>query len=137
MSEPAKEETECPKCRARNDRDFKWDVFKHIDSIREGRTNFFLVAEAMMITAYMALNPSEDFLRVTIGILGLIYTGAWFFISLRQSNRLDYIGKEELLNSSFLLGVVKAGKSIPGKHIMNYVLPVSTFVFWIVLLFKA
>ena len=117
--------------------EFKWDVFKHIDSIREGRTNFFLVAEAMMIAAYMALLSTESFLRTTVGILGLIYTASWFFINLRQSNRLDHLGRTNLLHSEFLLDVVKAGKGIPGKHIMNYVLPLSTAAFWIILLIKA
>lgn len=116
--------------------EFKWDVFKHIDSIREGRTNFFLVAEAMMVTAYMALPSTECFLRVIVAILGLIYTASWFFINLRQSNRLDHLGND-LLQNGFLLDVVKAGKGIPGKHIMNYVLPGSTAAFWIVLLIKA
>ena len=121
----------------RSNNDFKWDVFKHIDSIREGRTNFFLVAEAMMITAYMALPSTESFLRVTVGTLGIIYTASWFFINLRQSNRLDHIGETELLNDEFLLEVVKAGKGIPGKFIMNYVLPLSKGIFWIILLIKA
>lgn len=117
--------------------EFKWDVFKHIDSIREGRTNFFLVAEAMMIAAYMALSSTETFLRTTVGILGIVYTASWFFINLRQSNRLDHLGRTNLLHSQFLLDVVKAGKVVPGRHIMNYVLPLSTAVFWIVLLIKA
>ena len=117
--------------------DFKWDVYKHIDSIREGRTNFFLVAEAMMIAAYMALLPTETFLRITVGVLGLIYTASWFFINLRQSNRLDYIAAQNLPHNEFLLGVIKAGKGIPGKPIMNYVLPLSTVVFWIILMTKA
>ena len=116
--------------------DFKWDVYKHIDSIREGRTNFFLVAEAMMIAAYMALSPAESILRITVGMLGIIYTASWFFINLRQSNRLDYIAETNLNNNEFLLGVVKAGKGIPGKHIMNYVLPLSTVIFWIILMIK-
>lgn len=119
------------------DLDFRWDVYKHIDSIREGRTNFFLVVEAMMIAAYMALSPAESFLRITIGILGIIYTTSWFFINLRQSNRLDYISRTNLIHNEFLQNVVKAGKVIPGKYIMNYVLPVSTVVFWIILLTKA
>ncbi|BBO86134.1 hypothetical protein DSCO28_67000 [Desulfosarcina ovata subsp. sediminis] len=65
--------------------EFKWDVFKHIDSIREGRTNFFLVAEAMMIAAYMALSSTETFLRTIVSILGIIYTASWFFINCRLS----------------------------------------------------
>ncbi|RLC17535.1 MAG: hypothetical protein DRH93_17540 [Deltaproteobacteria bacterium] len=117
--------------------DFKWDVYKHIDSIREGRTNFFLVAEAMMIAAYVTLPATNSFLRITIGILGLIYTASWYFINRRQSNRLDHIAKTVLRNNEFLLGVVRAGKGIPGKFIMNYVLPLSTGIFWIVLLIKA
>ena len=121
----------------KKDTEFKWDLFKHIDSIREGRTNFFLVAEAMMIAAYMALESTETFLRIIISILGVIYTASWFFINLRQSNRLDYIGKNDLLQNEFILEVVKAGKWLPGKHIMNYVLPLSTAIFWIVLLIKA
>lgn len=116
--------------------DFKWDVYKHIDSIREGRTNFFLVAEAMMIAAYVTLPPTNTLIRFTIGILGVIYTASWFFTNLRQSNRLDHIAKSELLNNDFLLEVVKAGKVIPGKFIMNYVLPLSTGIFWIILLIK-
>ena len=116
--------------------DFQWDVYKHIDSIREGRTNFFLVAEAMMIAAYMALSPTEDFLRITVGILGIIYTASWFFINLRQSNRLDHIAKTTLRYNEFLLDVVKAGKGVPGKFIMNFVLPLSTSIFWIILLIK-
>lgn len=124
--------------------EFKWDVFKHIDSIREGRTNFFLVAEAMMIAAYMALSSTETFLRTTVSVLGIIYTVSWFFINLRQSNRLDYLGETNLLlgennrhHKKFFLGIVKAGKGLPGKHIMNYVLPLSTAFFWVVLLIKA
>jgi hypothetical protein len=117
--------------------DFKWDVFKHIDSIREGRTNFFLIAEAMMVAGYMALSSTEYFLRITVGILGLIYTASWFFVNLRQSNRLDHLAKNNLLYNEFLLEVVKAGKGIPGILIMNYVLPLSTTAFWIILLIKA
>ena len=118
------------------DQDFKWDVYKHIDSIREGRTNFFLVAESMMIAAYMALPSSELFLRATVGILGVIYTLSWFLVSLRQSNRLDHIASDNLLRNEFLLSVVEAGKGIPGKHIMNYILPLSTLIFWAILLLK-
>lgn len=119
------------------DFEFQWDVFKHIDSIREGRTNFFLVAEAMMIAAYMALSSTEFFLRTIVIILCIIYTASWFFVNMRQSNRLDHLGRTILLKNKFLLNVVKAGKGIPGKHIMNYVLPLSTAAFWIILLIIA
>ena len=121
----------------KSNHDFGWDVFKHIDSIREGRTNFFLVAEAMMIAAYMALSSTETFLRVTTGILGIIYTASWFFINLRQSNRLDHISEKWLLKDAFVVEVARAGKGIPGKYIMNYVLPLSTAMFWVILLVTA
>ena len=119
-----------------NSSDFSWEVFKHIDSIREGRTNFFLVAEAMMIAAYTALPSTESFLRITVGILGVIYTVSWYLINKRQSNRLDFIAKKELPQHDFLYEVVKSGKGISGKYIMNYVMPISTGIFWIVLILR-
>ena len=111
-----------------------WEIYKHIDSIREGRTNFFLVAESMMIAAFMTLAASENFLKVVISLLGLVYTACWYFINLRQSNRLDYIANSHLLSDEMLLNIVKAGKGFSGKIIMNYILPISTGAFWLILM---
>ena len=112
-----------------------WEAFKHIDSIREGRANFFLVAESMMIAAFMALPASESFLQYIVSILGLIFSVAWFLVNLRQSKRLDYLAHNHLSKEPMFILVMKAGTGIPGRFIMN-LLPLLTALFWIVLIAK-
>jgi len=111
-----------------------WDIIKHIDSIREGRTNFFLVAEAMMITAYTALGSADGFLRTTVAVLGMVYTTSWFLVNLRQSNRIDFAARMLLPRRPIMLEILKAGKGISGKLVLNYIVPLVTLIFWLILL---
>jgi len=111
-----------------------WEILKHIDSIREGRNNFFIVAESMMIAAYMALISGESILKYAVSILGMIYTISWFFINLRQSNRIDWIMRKIRKNHKAVSEILNVGKGISGKIFINYVLPISTGIFWLLLI---
>jgi hypothetical protein len=116
------------------DNEQAWEIYKHIDSIREGRANFFLVAESMMIAAFVALHNSANRLRYAVIVLAVIYSLSWFFVNLRQSNRLNFLAQNFLSRAALFVPVMKAGKGVPGRVIMS-VLPVATTLFWVLLFF--
>lgn len=76
-----------------------WSYYQHADNLLAGRTNFFLVAESMLVAAFTALSASDVFLRVLISFLALFYTGSWYYVNERLSRRMVFLTKEYLKES--------------------------------------
>ena len=113
-----------------------WTYFIHADNLMTGRVNFFLVAEAMLVAAFVTLPAIESYLRILICVLALVYTASWFYVNVRLAKRMAVLipkMKEDPLFQAFL----DAGRGPSARSVLCYVLPLSTLVFWILLLYKS
>ena len=74
--------------------EWAWTFEKHAADTAASRTNFFLVAQAFLITTFIAVRQGKDpevVFRVVISILGMIYTLSWLYVNARLGQRLPLL----------------------------------------------
>jgi hypothetical protein len=111
----------------------------HEDEVFNQRHTLFLVAEAMLAVAYAtALTASENSVALTIGILGLVLTGAWFYVSYRHGAKVEYVQK---LAKSLFRDYRQAAElperrwtPLPSRIVAGFVVPGLVVALWVALL---
>jgi hypothetical protein len=68
-----------------------WKYYQHADSVIAGRTNFYLVAQSMLIVSFVS--TTSKIIRLAITILAFVYTLAWQYVNARLSRRRDTLNK--------------------------------------------
>lgn len=110
-----------------------FEFLKHTDSVKESRTNFFLISEAMLITAFVTATGSATLERSCILILGVLTALTWWMNVWRLNDRLDYIAKNFLLKDEVYRNCLTAAKGPHGKHFIVHFLPCMFLAFWLLM----
>lgn len=81
-----------------------WDYHAAAGNLYHQRTNYFLVAESMLLFSYVTtfLNTSEfnlNEIRSVIAFVGIIITFSWYYVSLRLIIRIDKLKHKYLMLS--------------------------------------
>ena len=81
-----------------------WDYHAAADNLYHQRTNYFLVAESMLLFSYVTtfLNTSGfnlNEIRSAIAFVGIIVTFSWYYVSLRLSIRMNKLKYKYLILS--------------------------------------
>jgi hypothetical protein len=125
------------------ERDRVWGYYQHADNLRASRTNFFLVAEAMLVGAFATIADTKlASLRLAISGFGIVYTVCWYWVNRNLYKRMafarDYLQKlNPFYKYHFTLPNPKTGRSrvkIHSNIFLDYILPLSTLAFWLFLL---
>jgi hypothetical protein len=107
------------------DIDKAWKYYEHADNLYASRVNFFLVAESMVVVAYVTLQGSEKLLRISIAILGLLYTYIWFDVNLRLAIRMTFLDQKFLPHDKIYDQYTKSvSTGCPSRFFLTYVLPI-------------
>jgi len=121
----------------REDINKAWEYYKHVDNLYTGRTNFFLIAESMLLLAFVsifAVDPLKfkfsNIIKGGIAALGLIYTISWQYLNLRLEKRMNYLTKEYLKKDKVYKEYIESAKGIESKIILSYILPLFTILLW-------
>jgi len=112
--------------------DRAWFYYQHADNLLAGRSNFFLVAEAMLIAGYMAVSGEETLLRLPLAILAIVYTACWFYVNKRLLRRMRSLIadlKRDPIYTRYLESVSGPSAGV----VLNQILPLATLGFWLVL----
>lgn len=114
-----------------------WKYYEHADNLFTGRINFFLVAESMVLVAYVTLLQEEcyEWLRLAIAILGIVYTFIWFYTNFRLAKRTSFLSsaylEQDIIYKKYLCSTPKTPSS---QNLMTYGLPIPTGILWAFLL---
>jgi len=120
------------------DIDKAWKYYEHADNLYASRVNFFLVAESMVVVAYVTLQGEQWILRLLIAVLGFVYTYIWFDVNLRLAKRMSFLDRNFLVHDKIYVQYMKyVPKNIPSRFFLTYGLPIPTGVFWSFLLYHA
>lgn len=119
-----------------------WEYQKQADDINNQRTNFFLVAESMLIISFATLRVAGDeslkILYIAIVLLGIIYTFSWFYVNARLGLRMTYLIKKYLKKENPIYKrYLESVGGIYATTVEHYIIPLSTVVFWFFLLFSS
>ncbi len=113
------------------DIDKAWKYYEHADNLYASRVNFFLVAESMVVVAYVTLESTQWSLRLLIALLGLFYTYFWFDVNLRLVKRMSFLDEKFLRHDNIYKQYMESVPKRPSSRVwLTYGLPVSTGVFW-------
>lgn len=110
-----------------------FEFLKHTDAIKESRSNFFLVAEAMLVAAMVTIDANAYLERACVVLLGLIFTFSWWVNLKRLSARINFVVKEYLLEDEVYNACITSAKGIHGKIYMVHLLPLCVLLFWVVM----
>jgi hypothetical protein len=125
------------------ERDRVWGYYQHADNLRASRSNFFLVAEAMLVGAFATIADTRlASLRLAISGFGIVYTICWYWVNRNLYKRMefarDYLQKlDPFYKYHFTLPDPVTSRSrikIHSNIFLDYVLPLSTLAFWFFLL---
>ena len=110
--------------------DFLWDWLKHETRIFSNRMNAFLVAESMLLIAYISNN------NIVFPTLGILITIIWIVVNYRHvSGTMRSL--IERVNIHFATYRVVQSEmdnvGVPNTVLLGYVLPSIILVMWIVL----
>ncbi len=112
-----------------------WKYYEHADNLYANRVYFFLVAESMVVVAYVTLDAKQWFLRLLIAILGVIYTYIWFDVNLRLANRMTFLDENFLTYDKIYQRYMESVPKRPSsRRWLTYGLPIPTGIFWSLLL---
>jgi len=120
----------------REDINKAWEYYKHIDNLYIGRTNFFLVAESMLLLAFVSVT-SEKSIKLSIALLGLIYTTCWLYMNIRLDERMRGLTEDYLKKDTIYAKYIECVKDKrTGTCILSYILPCSTIILWEFFIYK-
>lgn len=118
-----------------------WEHALHEEKMHSDRSNFFLVAEAMLFVFYATLDAgTQVWALVTICLLGIALTIMWILIALRQKwdlevalERLeDYVQEYAVYKEQVGEGWLR----VNGTTILGYWVPSMIGVTWAVLVIE-
>jgi hypothetical protein len=119
-----------------------WQHGLHEDVMFNERLNFFLVFESLLIATVASLynspHPKVSIIRFII-IIGLLLTGVWSYVQIRQKQTLfDLKEKTKSLDSNYaeiLNRRSDSGLRISTISLLAYWVPFLVSLIWFVLLF--
>jgi hypothetical protein len=115
-----------------------WGYKQKEEDIFYQRSNFFLVAEAMLFTAWATLAAASTRLVVqelTISTLGFVLGIVWIYVSGRQVDVISQISSE----ASQVIGIYKKIRNerhaapFSSTKLLAYFVPTAVMTAWIVL----
>lgn len=114
-----------------------WEWTLHEDNLFSERQNLFLIAESMLVAGHAAaLDASAEGAAKAIGVIALILTLAWGFVSWRMSTLVDSIqdhAKRELREYREICDA-RPPTVIPSRIVVAYVVPTLLATLWVLLL---
>lgn len=121
-----------------------WEWTLHEDQLFSDRQNLFLVAQSMLVAAYAgALSVSATSAAAPIGVIGVLLTLTWLFVSWRECTLVDYIqahAQRELAEyravSDHRPKVEIGGFRIRSRSVIAFVLPTLLLALWAALLIR-
>ena len=117
----------------KRDIEMAWEVYRHVESIKESRTNFFLAVEALLVVAYSELVWGAITSRYMVSVLGAIFSFSWILVTKRFSSRLHFLERQHLSGTAVFPDPSQSSKATPGSFFLNYILQCSTVIFWLAL----
>jgi hypothetical protein len=110
--------------------DFLWDWLKHESTIFSNRMNAFLIAESMLLIAYISNN------NIIFPFIGVMITLIWLSVNYRHvSGTMRSL--IERVNIHFAAYRVVQSEmdnvGVPNTVLLGYVLPSIILVMWVVL----
>lgn len=119
-----------------------WKYYQHADNLHSTRINFFLVAESLLIGVYIQLFLAKSipsgtsFWMFIVWLFGIVVTVGWWLVNWRLSKRMqklnDVLKDKDPAYKFYLEAVTDKWSS---NIFLTFVLPLSTFILWICLLF--
>ena len=121
--------------------EFIWDRIKHDDALFTTRSEFFLLAQSVLVAAGVIVvagtsmtTGDRRLVVVLITGLSIVAIAIWIWTSLRHLWMRDALYAELRESGPEFRSVPTGGLPRPGAHVlMGVVLPVAFFVMWIVL----
>jgi hypothetical protein len=120
------------------DAEFYWDWIKHEDNQFSNRGSFFLVGEAMLLSAYATiLSQKASFLygAYVLSFAGIFITLIWLYVNFRHIYKTQRAIKNQLHQiENRWSSIAKQRSRWPANHfIMGLILPVVILLTWIAL----
>lgn len=118
------------------DADFYWDWVKHEDNLFASRGSFFLVGEAMLLSAYATLLSKLDNSMYTAYVFclsGITVTLIWLYVNVRHIYKTQKMIKKYLHQiEPRWAKIAEKRNSWPSNHrVMGIILPMILFLAWI------
>lgn len=116
-----------------------WNYYQHADNLVASRTNFFLVAQSMLVVAYatilayanMEVKEGYIHIRSCVILLGILYALIWFYTNTSIYTKMKVLG--EKLKKAPIYGKYEEN-SLPywlnSGCLIVYILPISTIMLW-------
>jgi hypothetical protein len=124
----------------RDDKDYYWDWLKHEDNLFTSRNNFFLVGEAMLLTAtaafYSASKTPKLPILIVLTVAGLFVTLVWLTANMKHVLATEQHIKKKLWRVEPRRSEIDAmRKNWPRNHVLiGILLPGGLVIAWIILM---
>jgi len=122
-----------------------WEYHKNADNLFVSRFNFFILAESMFIVSFATIVASKSSemlipIKIAIVILGLLFTIGWYWVNKRLLEKIwylkyHYLEKFDRIYLDYMRAEANSKERTTRHVVQTYVLPYSTMVFWLFLLF--
>jgi len=110
---------------------FLWDKLKHENELFSSRANFFLVAHTLLVASFSTGTEKDIILRIMVSVLGVLISGIWINIGIRNIKTQDEIKKT--LDEPETITECKP--KWLGTHILiGIVIPILFLFFWLIVL---
>jgi len=113
-----------------------WKYFIAADNRHQRRTNYFLVAESMLLFSFITAIVGKIFeISFFIAITGIMITSFWYYVNAELSQRIKLL-KEKYLekNDPVYWDYSKSMKGVSANKILSHILPNSIIFLWASLL---
>ncbi len=116
-----------------------WEWTLHEDNLFSERQNLFLIAESMLVAGHAAaLEASAENAAASIGLIALVLTLAWGFVSWRMAalvNSIQVHAKRELREYREI-SYERPRTLVSSRFVVAYVVPALLATLWILLLVR-